>query len=93
MSTSCKCGALATTTSMGAPSCRTCKAWQVDTPTELIRARTKVQRAEAALEKAVAERDRVIVKRHAEGASLRTIADEAGVSHQTVVNIIRRQGA
>jgi transposase len=37
--------------------------------------------------------DRVIIKRHAEGASLRTIADEAGVSHQTVVNIIRRHGA
>lgn len=40
-----------------------------------------------------AERDHLIVQRHAEGASLRTIANEAGVSHQTVVNIIRRHGA
>lgn len=39
------------------------------------------------------KRDRLIVTRHAEGASLRTIADEAGVSHQTIVNIVRRQSS
>jgi transposase-like protein len=37
-------------------------------------------------------RDRMIIKARNEGASLRTIADAAGISHQTVFNIARKTG-
>ena len=62
----------------------------MSTSTDLIRATAKVHKAEDALLDATDHRDRLIAKRHAEGASLRTIAEEAGVSHQQVKRIVQR---
>ena len=65
----------------------------MNTTEQLTKASAECAKVSGALAVVVAVRDLLIVKRHAEGASLRTIAEEAGVSHQTVVNIIRRHGA
>lgn len=45
--------------------------------------------AAADLAAARSRRDELIRAMHEEGASLRTIAEAAGVSHQTVANIVR----
>ena len=37
----------------------------------------------------LAERDRLVVERRRQGATLRQIGAEAGVNHQTVVRILR----
>lgn len=47
-----------------------------------------VERASAVLEQAMRERDDAIRAAHAEGLSLRAIADEAGVSFQRVAAIV-----
>jgi DNA invertase Pin-like site-specific DNA recombinase len=39
------------------------------------------------------KRDRIIIKARSEGVPLRTIADAAGISYQTVFNIEKKQRA
>lgn len=63
------------------------------TASELRQAKIKYENAYAKMGQAKTERDRLIVARFEQGDSLRSIADEAGVSHQTVVNIVRRQSS
>lgn len=50
-----------------------------------------LKRAAAKLEEWMARRDALIYQAVVEGASLRTVAEHAGVTHQTVANIARRQ--
>lgn len=57
-------------------------------PTDL----TEVTDAAGAARDALAHRDHLIRCAHRDGASLRTIAEAAGVSHQTVANIVRGSG-
>lgn len=53
-------------------------------------ARDELREAAGALAAATARRNALIVAEYAAGESLRTIAERAGVSHQTVKNIIDR---
>jgi transposase len=48
----------------------------------------RVMDAERALDDARRAREVIIIKAHADGLSLRTIAGVAGVSHQTVANVV-----
>jgi transposase len=48
----------------------------------------RVMNAERALDDARRAREVIIIKAHADGLSLRTIAGVAGVSHQTVANVV-----
>lgn len=50
---------------------------------------TKLRKAADRATAAVAARDALIVTRRAEGASLRTIGDEAGLPHTVVERILR----
>ena len=51
---------------------------------------TALRRARARVERARADRDRLVVQAHAEGASLRTIGDAAGLSHVGVAKLLAR---
>ena len=53
----------------------------------------RVMEAERALDDARRAREVIIIKAHADGLSLRTIAGVAGVSHQTVANVVASGGA
>jgi transposase len=48
----------------------------------------RVMDAERALDDARRAREVIIIKAHADGLSLRTIAGVAGVSHQTIANVV-----
>ena len=48
----------------------------------------RVMDAERALDNARRAREVIIIKAHADGLSLRSIAGVAGVSHQTVANVV-----
>jgi transposase len=48
----------------------------------------RVMDAERALDDARRAREVIIIKAHADGLSLRAIAGVAGVSHQTVANVV-----
>ena len=52
--------------------------------------RRALKRAERRVRDANAKRDELIRKAVEAGGSLREVADLAGVSHQTVANIVRR---
>jgi transposase len=53
----------------------------------------RVMDAECALDDARRAREVIIIKAHADGLSLRTIAGVAGVSHQTVANVVAARAA
>jgi transposase len=53
----------------------------------------RVMDAERALDDARRAREVIIIKAHADGLSLRTIAGVAGVSHQTVANVVAARAA
>jgi transposase len=53
----------------------------------------RVMNAERALDDARRAREVIIIKAHADGLSLRTIAGVAGVSHQTVANVVAARAA
>jgi transposase len=53
----------------------------------------RVMEAERALDDARRAREVIIIKAHADGLSLRTIAGVAGVSHQTVANVVAARAA
>jgi transposase len=53
----------------------------------------RVMDAERALDDARRAREVIIIKAHADGLSLRTIAAVAGVSHQTVANVVAARAA
>jgi hypothetical protein len=57
---------------------------------EPVKTLTRLDRAAKRAADAIAERDRLIEQARGEGHTLRAVADAAGVSHQTVVNIIAR---
>ena len=56
---------------------------QPDTATQLVEATEAISEAQA-------KRERLIRRRHEQGASLRDIAAEAGLSHTQVANILSR---
>jgi transposase len=53
----------------------------------------RVMDAERALDDARRAREVIIIKAHTDGLSLRTIAGVAGVSHQTVANMVAARAA
>jgi transposase len=53
----------------------------------------RVMDAERALADARRAREAIIIKAHADGLSLRVIAGVAGVSHQTVANVVAARAA
>jgi DNA-directed RNA polymerase specialized sigma24 family protein len=60
---------------------------------ELAKAAAFVASAESVLDAAKSERDALIVTANIGGLSLRTIAEFAGVSHQTVANVVAARAA
>jgi hypothetical protein len=60
---------------------------------ELAEAAMFVASAESVLHDAKCERDELIVTASIGGLSLRTIAELAGVSHQTVANVVAARAA
>jgi DNA-directed RNA polymerase specialized sigma24 family protein len=54
----------------------------------LVSSAARIVEAREALEVATSERDEVIRLARADGLSLRSIATIAGVSHQTVANVV-----
>ena len=60
---------------------------------ELAKAAAFVASAESVLDAAKRERDALIVTASIGGLSLRTISELAGVSHQTVANVVAARAA
>jgi transposase len=60
----------------------------VSTVERLVSSAARIVEARDALEAAMSERDAMIRVARAEGLSLRSIALIAGVSHQTVANVV-----
>jgi transposase len=60
----------------------------VSTVERLVLSAARIAEARSALEAAIVERDEVIRLARAEGLSLRSVATIAGVSHQTVANVV-----
>jgi transposase len=54
----------------------------------LVSSAARIAEARGALEAAIVERDEVIRLARADGLSLRSVATIAGVSHQTVANVV-----
>ena len=54
----------------------------------LVSSAARIAEARSALEAAIVERDEVIRLARADGLSLRSVATIAGVSHQTVANVV-----
>ena len=59
----------------------------------LVSSAARIVEAREALESATSERDAMIRVARADGLSLRSIATIAGVSHQTVANVVAAGGA
>lgn len=59
---------------------------------ELAKAAAFVASAESVLDAAKRERDALIIMASISGLSLRTISEFAGVSHQTVANVVAARG-
>ena len=60
----------------------------MSTVERLVLSAARIVEARGALESAIIERDEVIRLARADGLSLRSIATIAGVSHQTVANVV-----
>ena len=60
----------------------------MSTVERLVLSAARIAEARSALEAAIVERDEVIRLARAEGLSLRSVATIAGVSHQTVANVV-----
>ena len=60
----------------------------MSTVERLVSSAARIVEARSALEAAIIDRDEVIRLARADGLSLRSIATLAGVSHQTVANVV-----
>ena len=60
----------------------------MSTVERLVSSAARIAEARMMLEAAIVERDEVIRLARAEGLSLRSVATIAGVSHQTVANVV-----
>ena len=60
----------------------------MSTVERLVASAARIVEARSALDAAIIERDEVIRLARAEGLSLRSVAMLAGVSHQTVANVV-----
>ena len=60
----------------------------VSTVERLVSSAARIAEARMMLEAAIVERDEVIRLARADGLSLRSVATIAGVSHQTVANVV-----
>ena len=60
----------------------------MSTDERLVLSAARIAEARGALEAAIVERDEVIRLARADGLSLRSVATIAGVSHQTVANVV-----
>ena len=60
----------------------------MSTVERLVLSAARIAEARSALEAAIVERDEVIRLARADGLSLRSVATIAGVSHQTVANVV-----
>ena len=60
----------------------------MSTVERLVSSAARIVEARGALESAIIERDEVIRLARADGLSLRSVATIAGVSHQTVANVV-----
>ena len=60
----------------------------MSTVERLVSSAARIAEARMMLEAAIVERDEVIRLARADGLSLRSIATIAGVSHQTVANVV-----
>ena len=60
----------------------------MSTVERLVSSAARIAEARMMLEAAIIERDEVIRLARAEGLSLRSVATIAGVSHQTVANVV-----
>ena len=60
----------------------------MSTVERLVSSAARIVEARSALDAAIIERDEVIRLARADGLSLRSIATIAGVSHQTVANVV-----
>ena len=60
----------------------------MSTVERLVSSAARIVEARSALEAAIIDRDEVIRLARADGLSLRSIATIAGVSHQTVSNVV-----
>ena len=60
----------------------------MSTVERLVASAARIAEARGALDAAIIERDEVIRLARAEGLSLRSVAMLAGVSHQTVANVV-----
>ncbi len=65
----------------------------MSTVERLVSSAARIVDAREALEAAMSERDAMIRVARADGLSLRSIATIAGVSHQTVANVVASGGA
>ena len=60
----------------------------MSTVERLVSSAARIVEARSALDAAIVERDEVMRLARADGLSLRSIATIAGVSHQTVANVV-----